>query len=136
MNVLIAGNRRVPISAVATPLAKQLASLPMETTILLRRGAHQKRTQPFERLASEVASDLGMRVSWIEPEGPGRGASWSRDWAMVHAADKVILYLHEGYPDGGTEHLLSCALMDEPHVEAYTLVEDGAEQVLAWLGDT
>lgn len=135
MNLVVAANRKVPLGAVANHLVRQLATMPTETTVYLRRGHHQKRTQPFERLASRVAEDLGMAVEWAEPEGSGRQATWQRDWRMIHAADKVLLYLHDGYPDGGTEHVLACAIADEPHVEAYTLVEDEPEQVLAWLGE-
>src|SRR6188474_2811108 len=122
MNVVVAANRKVPVEAIATHLTKQLAALPMESTVTLRRAA-RKRTQPFERLASEVAESLGIEVAWEEPQGSGRQATWQRDWRMIHAADKVLLYLHDGYPDGGTEHVLACALADEPQVEAYTLVE-------------
>lgn len=134
VKVAVAANRTLPLDLIGDHLVRELASLPMDSTILLRRTA-QKKSQPFERLARDVAISLGMTVDYYEPEGRGREASWARDWSMVRAADKVLLYVHGQVLGGGTRHLIDCAISEDIPTTAYYLTEE-PEQMLAWLGGT
>lgn len=131
MKVAIAGSRRLPAGQAPRLLIRFLAALPVDTVILLRKGAY---TEPgrFERDVENLCSVLRMDWQWCIPDPSGttvgRAAVYYRDIDMISRSDLVLLFFapdeaHDGY--SGTAHLMDKALDQDRPVYAYTVADDG-----------
>lgn len=131
MRVIFAAARRVPLVMIGEHLVHQLASLPMEATVVLR-AARNGQPQAFERLAAELCESLSIPVEWAKPEGRGRESTFNRDVAMVRAADRLVVYVHDDYIDepSGTWHVIERAISEDLSAEAYAVMHS----TLRWFG--
>lgn len=122
----------MPIAFIGNHLVRELAVLPLEAVVLLRKP----KTRPpaaFEAVVSEVCRDLQITVEWFAPEGRGREATYKRDVEMVRAADRVIGYFDGDAPmEGGTGHVMERAYIEGKPCQAW--VWDRPEEALGWLG--
>lgn len=128
MKVVFVGSHTLDVAEIATHALRQMASLPPETVILLRRG---RSTQPgaFERFIVSMADSLGFNVEWKIP-GRGKGASFIRDVEMVKEADSVIAYFSEpNLMTGGTGHVVDKAIDSDKPVFAYAPLDGAVERV-------
>jgi hypothetical protein len=122
MNVILAANRSLPLAAVAHHVLRELASLPLDATVLLRRP-REANPAAFETFVAGLCADLGISVEWRMAEadrGTGRSATYSRDVDMAIAADAAICYFDAGTPmDGGTGHLAERCIEEEVPLKCY-----------------
>ena len=124
--------RLLPIAPIADHLVHELAALPPDTTVLLRKPKTRP-PEPFEATVSEVCESLGIPIEWWFPEGRGREATYKRDVDMVRDAVMVVGYFDsETVMEGGTGHVLERAIADEIPCQAW--VWDRPEEALGWLG--
>lgn len=101
-----------------------LEQLPVDTTILLRRGNYSGPGN-FELLVAECCQLLWIPFEWCLPdlvEGPS--ATFLRDVAMVKHSDCVLAFFADEMMSGGTEHVVEKAIDAGVPVYAYG-VRDG-----------
>lgn len=130
MKAVFAGSTDLPLAESANHLLQQLASLPMDATVLLRRG---RGTYPgaFERLAASLCDGLKIPVEWKSPDVGGRKATFIRDIDMVQESDLVVCYFHpDRIMDGGTGHIAEKALDQDKPLNTYTVRENAVD----WVG--
>jgi len=120
--VIFAANRSLPLAAVANHTLMQLAALPMDAWVMLRKPASGK-PAAYEILVAELCGSLGISVEWRQPDvGKNRSGTYERDVSMVRAADKLVAYFDPETPLGentGTGHLVQRAIEEDRPVEAY-----------------
>jgi len=128
MKVVFVGSHTLDVAEIATHALRQMAALPPEAVILLRRG---RKTPPgqFERFILSMADSLGIDVEWKMP-GTGRGSAFVRDVEMVKEADAVIAYFNEAnLMAGGTGHVVDKAIDSDKPVFAYGPLDGVVERV-------
>lgn len=131
MKVIFAGSGMLDLKESAEHLLQQLAALPPNTTVLLRRPRFSL-PGGFEMLSKNLCESLDIPVEWRIPEEGGRSATYLRDISMVQAADAVVCYFHpDAIMDGGTGHLAEKALDQEKPLYTYAAVEPGQVE---WIG--
>lgn len=80
----------------------------------------------FERMMAEIATSLGMAISYCVPDEGGRSAVFERDFEMVERADQVMAFFQPGREmTGGTGHVVEAALMRNKPTEAWTVGDRG-----------
>lgn len=148
MNIVIAGSRALPTGQAPRLLISFLASLPPDTTILLRRGVY---TGPnlFEAQVEWLVDLLGLKLEWRQPvpvhrkvvagnrvlaedDVLGREAVWDRDVAMCVDADLVLCFFpvrQVGDMTSGTVALVEKAVAQDTPVYAYALAGSGVQRV-------
>jgi len=131
VRVAFAGASRLDLAEVAGHLLQQLAALPPNATVLLRRPRGDL-PGDFEMLAKNLCDGLSIPVEWRIPEVGGRSATYLRDVSMVSAADAVVCYFHpDAILEGGTGHLAEKALDQDKPLYTYAAIEPGE---VVWVG--
>ena len=139
MTIVIAGSRALPAGHAARVLIRFLASLPPDSTILMRCGLS---TPPghFEAQVEQIIDLLGLKLEWCQPEPGGRQEVFARDVEMVGRADLVLTFVASGQigdETSGTVALAEKAMTADVPVYSYAMIsfEDGSaivERVGEW----
>lgn len=132
LKVAVAGNYRLDPGMVAMHLLQELASLPIDATVILRAPLNGS-PGPVEQLASDLCEHLKISVEWRLPiVGAGSLGTIERDQRMIDDAAKVIAYFHPELimdPDTGTGRLVKMAITAEKPVEAFRPTDTAMESV-------
>jgi len=133
MFLAVAGSRHVEMGWVASPLMQLVATLPEDTTLLLRKG-RSRPPQKFEAMVELLATFRGLLALYLMPEaGRNRTGTFIRDIELVDHADAVLVFLdpsEDPFGDGGTAHILQKAVDANKPLYAYAVHHDG----LQWIG--
>lgn len=130
--LVVAGSRTVPVPQALACAVRELAELPDDSEVFLRKPT-KKPASSFEMGVALIAIKLGLNVRWWEPGPGGRQATFLRDVNMVGAADEVLAYFTEDEVMSelsGTAHVVEKALDQGRPCRAYAIV-DGT---LKWVG--
>lgn len=131
MKAVIGGSHIVSPAMVATHVLQQLASLPIDASVLLR-GPLVGQPGPVEILTAELCRTLAIPFEYRRPEaGAGSAGTIERDYEMVVDADLVIAYFgpeHVMDPDFGTTRLVEHALRIGKEVHAYAPRDEGGPE--------
>lgn len=85
-----------------------------------------ERTSMIEELVVRIAAKIGCVVVPWSAATKGSGSGFTRDVAMVDASGMVFAFFgYEGGPEGGTGHVVACALRRGIPVVAYGLDDHG-----------
>lgn len=83
-------------------------------------------SSPVERMAMNLAGEIGLAVYWVRPHEKTRAANFERDYNLVESADRVMAFFREDrLMEGGTGHVVQAALIRGIPVEAWTHDESG-----------
>lgn len=102
-----------------------LKDAPRGSEILLRTPRNGPPAR-FEANVAEMATQLGLQVTWCPPEPGGREQNYLRDFEMVTGADRVEAFFDWEHPmEGGTAHLVEAAMMRGTPVFAWIILPGG-----------
>jgi len=82
-------------------------------------------TSMVEALVDRIATKIGCTIHTWNGTATGSGQAFTRDVAMVHASSKVFAFFMDQDTEGGTGHVVACALREGIPVVAYGLDEHG-----------
>ena len=108
-----------------------LAFIPEGSEVRIRANTKGKITSYLERWILDLCSLTGTAwyVKICHSAGAG-GAAYKRDREMVAGADRVISFFdEENFMEGGTGHVVQCAMEANVSVEAWAQTADGLELV-------
>lgn len=124
---VIVGSRELwPVPSVASAVLAIMVSTEDDFAVRCNRAGLL--ASGTEELASKIGERVGRKVVRFGPDGLTRpaGLTFSRDADMVRRSDKVYAFFASGqFMQGGTGHVVACALREGKPVEAYELDENG-----------
>lgn len=92
----------------------------------LRMSDESYFTSMTEELAAKIGDRLGRSVVSFVPMESGSSTAFKRDVRLVKAANEVFAFFGaQGEVEGGTAHVVACALREGIPVTAYGLDDDG-----------
>lgn len=120
MKVIVGSSDLWPVPAVASAILAIMVSTDDEFAVRANRAGVL--ASGTEDLAWKIGERVGRRVIQFKPSS----INFSRDVEMVQQADKVYAFFANGqFMQGGTGHVVACALREGKPVEAYELDEGG-----------
>jgi hypothetical protein len=131
VKIAFVGSRALDIGEIGDHLVRTLASLPVDTVVLLRKG-RKTPAGDFESLTRYLCLNLHFDYEWCIPDEGGREAVFLRDVEMVDRADAVVAYFApDSVMEGGTGHVVDVAMMADRPVYAYAPAAPG---LVTWVG--
>lgn len=122
MKVIVGSRDLWPVPVVASTILSIMASTDDEFAVRANRSGIL--SSGAEDLAWRIGDMIGRRVMKFKPAN-GDG-NFQRDNWMVKEADKVYAFFAPGqFMEGGTGHVVACALRAGKPVEAYELDSAG-----------
>lgn len=120
MKVIVGSHDLWPVPAVASVVLSIMVSTDDEFGVRANRAGLL--ASGTEELAWKIGDRVGRRVIKFQPGT----INFSRDIEMVRGANKVYAFFANGqFMQGGSGHVVACALKRGIPVEAYELDEDG-----------
>jgi hypothetical protein len=103
-------------------------SIMMDTDegFLVRRPKGESYTSAVEEMVAKIGQRIGRQVVAMPPDGGHRAASFQRDIRMVSNCSHVYAFFAPGeIMQGGTGHVVACALREGKPVDAFELDSSG-----------
>lgn len=129
--VITAPTKMVVTDEVRQQVIAALAFIPESSEVRIRANTKGKITSYLEEWVYDLCALTGTAwyVRIVNSTGAG-GASYKRDRELVRGADRVIAFFdEEHFMEGGTGHVVQCALEADVPVETWAQTDDGLELV-------
>jgi hypothetical protein len=122
VKVIVGSQDLWPVPAVASAVLAIMVST--DDDFAVRSNRNDLLASGTEELAWKIGERVGRHVVRHKPFAEDN--NFNRDVNMVRKADRVYAFFAHGqFMQGGTGHVVSCALRQGIPVEAYELDEDG-----------
>lgn len=132
MKVIVGSSALWPIPALASKILAIMVSCEDDFGVRARgNGSSSSSGEPYftsasEELTAKIGDRIGRSVVSFVPFDEGSSTSFKRDVRLVKASSEVFAFFGaEGEVEGGTAHVVACALREGIPVTAYGLDDDG-----------
>jgi hypothetical protein len=138
--IVITAARKMQVTEqVQAKIIAALAFAPENTEVRVRARSDGKYASPVEYWVAglhAILNDTSASPAWflhvIKPAEKGPGCAWRRDRALVADAHRVIAFFQESnFMEGGTGHVVQCALDANVPVEAWAQALHGELELVA-----
>lgn len=133
MKVIVGSSELWPTPALASKILAIMVSTESDFGVRARGNwTRHASDDPYwtsmtEELAAKIGDRLGKSVVSFIPMEAGSSTAFKRDVRLVKAADEVFAFFGpQGEVEGGTAHVVACALREGIPVTAYGLDDDGS----------
>lgn len=130
MKVIVGASSVWPTPNLASKILSIMISEPFEPIGVRVNNTKMGETSSVELMVVKIANRIDLEVVRWPAGGSGTGSSiaFKRDVEMVRAASGVYAFIGPecSADEGGTQHVLACALRDGIPVIAYGVEDDGS----------
>lgn len=133
MKVIVGSRALWPVPALASKILAIMVSCEDDFGVRARGGSrYLKDPEPYytsgaEELTAKIGGRIGRQVVSFIPDQSGSSTAFRRDVRLVKASSEVFAFFGpEGEVEGGTAHVVACALREGIRVTAYGLDDDGS----------
>lgn len=131
--VITAPRKMFVTSEVQQKIVGALAFLPEDAFVSIRARSDGRPSSYVEGWLLKLHARKDVPTPWtltVYKASKERGGAWKRDRSMVEGASRVIAFFDESnFMEGGTGHVVQCALEADVPVEAWAQTFHGLELV-------